>query len=353
MAKKSVFYKIYIISICVFAVLLAVGLFLLYSFLKSYEASQRVNTVKSIVRESLEKGDIYTLKDKFAIKISDYETKENANAAFKEFIKGSKSFDIVKTAKLLDGASNAFVIKSGNKKILTVYLKKGEKSGKFGLDTYKVLSAELASELYKTVTVKTYSTVKLSVNGKEVNETDAKDDKLPKLPKNVLPDNAITKQTLKLENLLNEKITLTAKENGKDLETEQSENLFVVKEALDETGKKYEQFAIEATETYAAYMQNDKSFATLSKYLLPATDFYKNLKTSAVSFAWKHNGYEFKNVKSSENHKYSDNLYSFRISLTQVLKLGNREYVDNVDKNVFVLNQNGTLKIVDMQSLEG
>lgn len=351
MAKKPLFYKIYFCVIAVFVAALTAGLFVLHSFLKTYEASQPESAVNTLIEKYLEKGDIYSLKEKYSLKLSDFETEENANAAFKNLIGDSKDLKLYKTVTP-SGYDLAYCIKSNDTRILNVYLSKDKKYGKFGLSGYTVSLTALPESMYKTATVHTYSLADTYINGKKADGKLLQNEQLPKLPKMAISGNINYKQSAKFEYLLNENIKLTAKYNGSDLETEIKDGVYFVKGVYDDLSKECKNTAIEAAKAYTAYMQNDTSFANVSKYLLPDTEFYKNVKTSMVIFAWEHNGYEFENVKSGDIHKFTDNLYSVRVSLTQVLKLGAKRYRDNFDKYVYLIKTDNGFKVVDMQSAE-
>ena len=105
-----------------------------------------------------------------------------------------------------------------------------------------------------------------------------------------------------------------------------------------------------AASVYAEYMQNDSSMGQIRKYMDTDTKFYKNLRTSLVIFALDHEKHVIKDLKTTDFHKYSDNLFSCRVTLINELTRRGEKYQDKFDKYVYLRRDGDTYKVLDMQN---
>ena len=210
MKKKPLFYKIYFSVVAVFLCLLIIGLFVLNSFLKSYEAAQPVGFVNNLVTDYIEKREFEKLARDYNIGISKYEAQESFNSAFDKII-GDKTLSVSSSGKKLDGFDEVYNIKADDDVLLTLYLKKSDKSGKFGIKGYTIGKAEFDSHLSKSYTINAPSDVKLTVNGIEVADSDRKSLELPKILKEKLGDKtAVTHQSFTLSGFLGDEFQIKA-----------------------------------------------------------------------------------------------------------------------------------------------
>lgn len=349
MKKKTYFYKIYFSVIALFLVILCAGLFVLHDLLLNYEKAQPQFAVMSVVDEYIKKGDIYSMKEKFGLEFSEYESKESVDDYIKSITEG-KELTASTTSMMPEGCDEAFCVKAGDDRLMNLYLKKSDEKGKYGLSGYKVVGGEFTKNIYKSAEISMFSDTSVFVNGQPLNQDYIKNSNMPSVSEDYFLNNPVYPQKAKIEKLVSGDIKVTY-ENAQGLFDASCENDVYTVSQYVENSKDLSDFAIKAVENYAAYMQNDVPFGTVARYFLPGTDFYKNLSTSLVLFAWDHDGYVFEDVKTSDIHKYSDDLYSCRVTFTQKLLLGKREYKDNVDKIAYITYKNGAYKVVDLQSV--
>lgn len=351
MAVKSKFYKIYRICVIAFVCFLTAALTVLFFWLREYENSMPANTALKIAQKYIAAGDADYLIENCGMKISPYENRD----ILKETLKGSavQGEITVSTASAKDADCDAaFSVKSGDKKIATVYLKRDTRKKALGNRGYTAVSCTLDNSLYKSVKISMPSNAQVYINGILLADDARTDSAVPEIDKNIFDmSSAVKKQTAQIENLLAQP-TVTAKQDGADLNVSGADGEFCVEQSIDDgICQKIGATALEGAKTYAKFMQNDAGFSAVAKYLKSGTSFYKNLRTSLVIFAIDHDSYGFEDVSVTEYYKYSDKLYSCRVTFTQVLKKGNQQFRDTVDKNVFVIAENGGYKIVDMQSV--
>ena len=351
MKNKPLFYKIYFSVIAVFLVLLIIGLFVLNSVLSVFEAAQPKAIMNTIVTEYLQKGNLYGAVEKFGIPISVYENKKDADIAFEQII-ANKKLTVASSGKKLAGYTEVYNVKAGEESILTFYLKKAAKGGKFGIKGYEVGVAEFDSSVCKKYEIYVPSNVKLTVNGVEVKKEDRINNELPKILTDKIGDKEVTTlQTVKLENMLSEKLVVKAfAADGTEVEVTENNGIYIVSQNLD-AGEldNLKNHALNASQGYAKFMQEDASLGSISHYFDTTTEFYKYVRKTEL-WVWTHTGYRFEDVSLGEAHKYTDNLYSCRVTFTHILTWGNKVYKDYFDKYVYIEKTANGLKVIDMQT---
>ena len=351
MKKKPLFYKIYFSVVAVFLCLLIIGLFVLNSFLKSYEAAQPVGFVNNLVTDYIEKREFEKLARDYNIGLSKYEAQESFNSAFDKII-GDKTLSVSSSGKKLDGFDEVYNTKADDDVLLTLYLKKSDKSGKFGIKGYTIGKAEFDSHLSKSYTINAPSDVKLTVNGIEVEDSDRKSLELPKILKEKLGDKAaVTHQSFTLSGFLGDEFQIKAfDKEGKEIEVKNENGVYTALQSIPEDELNIiRDRALAATQGYAKFMQEDASLGSISQYFDTTTEFYDYVRKTEL-WVWDHTGYTFENIEFLEPHKYTDNLYSCRVKFTHILKLGQRTYEDYFDKYVYLEKGANGLKVIDMQS---
>ena len=346
MANKSTFWKIYISAVVLFLVLLVAGLFWLNNWLKEYEASQPEQIVKTIIDNYLSEENVYGLKDVCSLKISDYETAETVNKAFSEIVNG-RTLTAVSSAKKAENCDISYVVKADDDKLLYLFLKR--KDG-VSSEKYTITGAEFGEKLYKTYRISTSSDAEITVNGVKLSDEIRKNTKLPNIDFYLSGADVINNQICTLDNFVSTLSDVEGICNGEQLEINKDVNTFNIVQKFN--GKEnLAKFATDGCKAYAAYMQDDGSLNDIKKYFDTNTEMYNNIRTSLVMFAWDHDSFHFNDVTTSEFHKYNNDLYSCRVSFTQVLVLKSQEYYDNFDKYVYLRKDGESYKIIDMQSI--
>ena len=351
MKTKSLFYKIYFSVIAVFLVLLMVGLFVLNSVLSVYEAAQPTGLMDIIVTEYLQKGDLKGAVDTYNIPISAYENKDDINDAFKSII-GKKKLTVSSSGKKLEGYNVVYNIKADDESILTFYLKKAKRGGKYGIKGYSVGMAEVDSDICNKYTIYVPSDTKLVINGVEVKKEDRIDNKLPKILTDKIGENSVvTLQTVKVDNIISDKFEVKAySADGTEVAISENNGVYTVEQGIAAAEfDALKNHALNARQGYAKFMQEDASLGSISHFFDTSTEFYKYVRKTEL-WVWTHTGYRFEDVTFSEAHKYNDNLYSCRVTFTHILTWGNNVYKDYFDKYVYIEKTANGLKVIDMQT---
>lgn len=345
MKQKSLFYKIYFSVIAIFILLLITGILVFRNWLAGYEAAQPEQIVNTVITEYLEKGSLYSVKDEYKLKLSKYETQKSFDLTVKELTDG-KNLTSLSSALKPEDCDVAYVIKADDSDFLKVYLKKDAKTKK-----YSISGMEFDKSLYQTFTVTATSDAAVKINGVEVDAADISDEELPNLKNYTDSGKIIKKQIITADCLLNKPESVTATSGDKTLQVDESDNCYVVVQDFAEK-EAVSDIAGKAASTYAAYMQNDSNLTNIKKYIDSNTEFYTNIRTSLVMFSLEHESYAIKNLSVTDLHKYSDNLFSCRVRLTNILTRKGNTYEDNFDKYVYLRRDGDSYKAIDMQNAE-
>ncbi len=335
---KSLFYKIYFSVIAAFILLLTIGLVLLSGWLGNYEASRPEKTVENIIENYLSTGKITEMRDEFFLELSPYEINENIKPFYEEKLKG-KEFSYASISNKGDASTVSYGVAADGKRIMNIHLKKND-------NKYAVFASEFTKECYASVSVSLPKDAKVFINGKQIEDALCKNTDLPELPQKYIGENLKAKQVCTVEKLLSKNITVTCDENY--TVNQYSSGDFSVSANIDKT---ITDFAENAAKTYACYLQKDADISALSGVLATDTEFYKNVVSSYITYVAEHTSYRFDDITISEQHCYSENLYSCRIKMKHVLvsKTG-EEHFDYFDKNIYIYKSGDKLKVIDMQN---
>ncbi len=343
MRTRSLFYKIYFSAIAIFVAALIVFLFVFGSWLKKYEAAQPEQIMSAFMNNDVKSGKLSAVKDKYHINVSKYETNESLDKALSTATK-DKELTFATSSIKPEGCDLAYSVKSGDSKLMSVYLKRDDKK------RYSISGIDFDKKLYKTYKISATSDAEISVNGVTVKNEDRKNEELPDIDNALTKgSNIINKQIITLDNMLSDEPQIKAKTGSTSLPVEKNGTVYnVVQEFAekDAVGK----IAGKAASVYAEYMQNDSSMTQIRKYMATDTKFYKNLRTSLVIFVLEHDKYEIKDLKTSDFHKYSNDLFSCRVTLINELTRKGEKYQDHFDKYVYLRRDGDTYKVLDMQN---
>lgn len=348
MQQKSGFFRFYIGFVAVFVLLLIIGLFVFHSFLKTYELAQPKSMAQSICNDYIKPAKIKELREKYKLKLSDYETEKNAKKALSDIVSG-KNLEVNYSSQSTEGSDICFIVKAKDKKIMRIALSKNIEKGRFGIRGYSVDEISLLDSVYKTVKITYPSNADLTVNGKKLNKKDVRESTLPEIKGVKFGKGTVYTCSAVIENLINANVNIEV--SGKDFDVTKDGNDVSISQKFDDAFKKdIENFAVAGAKVYADYMQDHSSLGQLSKYVDSSSDFYKNIRGTIVSFALNFNVSEYEKLGCSDFTKHSDEIYSCRVKFIHIMKQGAKVYKDNFDKRVYLRVTKDGKKIIDMQS---
>lgn len=346
MKTRSLFFKVYIAVLVIFALALSAFLIVFHGWLKSYEAGRPEQLMTAFVNDGLKGGEIAARREEYNISVSPYETDEAIKSTVSEMLaEGEPTFST--TASKPEDCKLAYSVKCGDSKLMSVYFKRDDKK------RYKIAGIAFEKKLYKSFKISVPSNAELSVNGVRVDDSDRKNEDLPEIVSDFADgSDIIYKQSVTLENMLGSEPKITAVSGGTELSVEKSETDYTAVQSFPER-EGVSDIAGKAASIYADYMQNDSSIGQIRKYMDTETDFYKNLRTSLVYFVLDHQKHEIKDLKTADFHKYSDELFSCRVTLANELTRNGVKYRDMFDKYVYLRRDGNSYKVLDMQNTGG
>lgn len=375
--KISPFYICLIAFAIIVIILTQFGKAYLNGLLKDYEESQYKYVAEDFFKTNFSDGDTKTVTKLISENVSEYETEERISAYVQEITNNNKYTYQHSISGLSD--FEKYTVMCGNLKIAEFNLVKSGEKTENNFDIYKVADFSVNSKLLNTYTIKIPAEYTLTVNGTSADEkyiTSTEDIEITKsaittgesvlieynvytfenlcyqpLYEVMTPSGEICELYLEADNqgvvraeyVFEESSTVLINEPEKTFDDD------VAKAKGAEFAEKYTDYIIDATEAYACYMQKDASFSRVSKYLDPSSDLYYKLSTSPNWMVITHHSYAFEDAEVSEFYAYSDEIFSCRITITQVLKYsGLADYKDYIDITWFLKDAgNGKYLIFD------
>ena len=222
MRTRSLFYKIYFSAIAIFVAALIVFLFVFGSWLKKYEAAQPEQIMSAFMNNDVKSGKLSAVKDKYHINVSKYETNESLDKALSTATK-DKELTFATSSIKPEGCDLAYSVKSGDSKLMSVYLKRDDKK------RYSISGIDFDKKLYKTYKISATSDAEISVNGVTVKNEDRKNEELPDIDNALTKGtNIINKQIIPLDNMLGDEPQITAKTGSTSLPVEKNGTVYNV-----------------------------------------------------------------------------------------------------------------------------
>lgn len=257
------------------------------------------------------------------------------------------------------GSSNApnevrYIVKAGGKQFASINLCLSENKSRHGFDTYEFSYLELyintedtTEPIELTVTIETPSAYSVTVDGKPLSEEllvskYIRTDVMLYYPQDITGVEYAVYTLNGLEELPGEITVIDP--DGQNAEISFDENTgtytagITYSQALAE---EYSGYVTEAMEKYAEYVQASETVGlnSIKGYFDTDSDLYADVVAAGGSrwmvIDWSSASYE--NVNVGEFYAFTPEIFSCRVSFTQVLHRDGREdYRDNVNKCVFL-----------------
>ena len=373
--KKNKFWVIYAAVVLVFAMALTVGLAVLNSYLKAFEASQPIHVAEAVYARYFGKDSLEKALKEADFQTGEYETLKNVDSYIKTMRDGKHLsfysvsvgdgkavYNVVLTDSDLNKEKEAVTEEAETEelnataipstKIATIYLKKSKEAGDFGLYSYAFDRLEFHVKGTKSIAVSIPDGYTLFVNGIAVEE-DAVKEKTQHEWNAFLPEGVKGIEYLEFEvGDLFEEPTLTCQNaDGEEMALVQDEESGAWKAELTYSEEKKEELGdriLAGMKEYAKFMQNDGRIGLVSPYFDRTSMFYKNTAANPSVFVWDHNGYSFRNEEVGEFYEFDEKTLCCHVQFEQVLKkTGREDYVDRLDMVVFVRKVGNSWLIYD------
>ena len=346
----AIFYTVYfllIIAIC--GGIFFINNFLLQDFLIEFEASEPEAKSKEVFQLLFADPDWSYLYEKSGMEDTTYEGKD-AYVSYMENLVGDSELSYVKTSAGLSGGHKYFVqlddVRLGH------YILKDSTEGIAKIPDWQLSEVELYVTREKSVQVQKLEGCTVYVNGVPIDDSHTirisstvADDYLPS------GTTGLRICTQKIDGLLCDPEITVTNQNGESVEVTWNEEkgMYVQQFSVVSMGPQEKERILAAAETYAKYMIEEATWNQLGQYFLSSSDIYKTIVRMEL-WMQGNNGYNFSNQTISEYTRYTDDLFSARVSLSLNVTRTNgtvKEY--KLDTTLFFeMQSNGKWMVYDM-----
>lgn len=354
-ARKSVFWKIYLVIVALFLAILAILVIMGVNWMRGYEAAQPKHLAKETFEKVFSDFDASSYVDMCHSDESEFETKDNIVAYLKNSVEG-KELDYMRVSSA-DKSVFKYIVKAGDEKIASFTLTE-KKDGKSKFKEYEAGGYEVFTGSKTAVTVTAPKGYSVYINGVKAGdsciiEKDIETDSCKHVPDGV---SGIYLEKYKITGLINTPTVTATDAAGNSAEVKSGENgaYTVVLNSNETLKSEYNDHILKAIKKYAVYMQYDSTvavmgFGQIKGYFDPSSELYEDIRTVENNFVIEYSSYEFADEETSEYVRYDDNTFSCRVSFTHILhRTGNPDYKDFLDMTVYLRNVNGKYLIYAM-----
>lgn len=351
--KKSLFWRVYKISLAVALLLLCIVLIVGAVFLKDYEASQYKYVAEEVFNTYFKNFDA----EKYAKTCSvegGFESVDDIAEALGAITDGKK----IEYYRVSSGMEQSYkyIVKADDVKFASFKLVEDtEAKGRF--TTYKATDFQLYIGNAQTVVIEAPADYTVYINGNKIGEDCITEKDIKSEESFHIPDDITgmlyTQYTV--ENLMTDPEILVTDEDGKQAEvSKKDDGIYRASFVYDESLKdEYNDWILKGMKRYAEYMQhssnNPVTFGEIAPYFDPASDLYEDIRTEENMFVWDYDSVDYENDDTSAYVRYDDNTFSCRVTFIQILhKSGENDYKDHLDVTLYLRNVNGKYLIYDM-----
>ena len=351
-----------IFYIIVFACILAIYTFTyfklgdLQNWLIRYEAAQPTYMYEQVFKTYFEHPNWGLLYDNAGVKGSTYEGKE-AFVSYMEQKVGDTPLTGLETSAGLS-RDKKYIVRLGDEKLASFTLvDKNNATEKTDIPNWQLGEIELFFQRIGTYYIETVQGQKVQVNGVPLDETAtiriATTRANEYLPEGVSAPMTALHQVDGL--MVKPEITVTDA-NGNPVEVtynEESRTFTVPAAKGQEISQAEKDLALEAIKTYAVYMSSKGGHENeLAEYFERGTDLFKTFTSMERTWTQTNAGRSFSDDTVTDTVKYSDDLFSARVSTNLHLKRKDgTEKVTKLDNSMFFKKKNGEWKCYDMTAV--
>lgn len=346
----TIFYTVYfllVIAIC--GGIFFFNNFWLNDFLIDFEASEPEAKAKEAFQLLFADPDWAYLYDKSGVEDTAFEGKD-AYVSYMENLVGDSELSYAKTSAGLSGGHKYFVqlddVRLGH------YILKDASEGIAKIPDWQLSEVELYVTREKSVQVQKLEGSTVYVNGVPIDDSHTirisstvADEYLPS------GTTGLRICTQKIDGLLCDPEITVTNQNGENVEVTWNEEkgMYVQQFSAATMGPQEKERILKAAETYSMFMIEEAGWNQLAQYFLSSSDTYKTIiRTMLV--VQDHKGYQFVDETVSEYTRYTDDLFSARVSLTMnVIRTNGTIKEFPLDTTLFFeMQSNGKWMVYDM-----
>ena len=312
-----IFYTLYFMFILVFFVATFFGLQWLQGWLTDYQAAQPTTKSQEVFDQLFSYPDWGALYDAAGIEDTPYEGKEQF-VSYMENKVGDATLTFKETSAGLSGDKKYFVL-LGDEKIASFTLS-GQTAAITDIPDWELGSVELFFDRSETFYIKNTDGHTVEVNGVPLDDshviqiaTTAAAERLP------IGITGVSICTQEISDLMATPTVTIFDESGNPMEVsyDAGTHTFTEQTQANTISDDEREAALNAAKTYCLFMIEKASKADIAKYFDTSSEAYSVI-TNLSGNLWMqgNNGYRFTKEEVSDYARYSDDLFSARVSLT-------------------------------------
>lgn len=314
-----IFYTLYFMSILVFFVGVFFGLQFLQDWLVDFQAAQPTLKCEQVFAELFSDPDWSALYDAAGIEDTAYEGKEEFVAYMEKTI-GDTELTYLETSAGLAKDKKKYNVLLDEKKIATFTLvDKNGAEAVTDIPDWQLGSIELFFNREES-----YQIINLDGHTVYVNDVPLDESYIIQIAstkaEEYLPigTTGIRMCTQEISGLMAIPTVSIRNENGEEMEVSYDEatHTFTEQTESNTIGEEEKEVALNAVKTYALYTIEQASATDVAKYFDRSSDTYNTIIKVERGYTQDHNGYRFADEVVSDYYRYSDNLFSVRISMS-------------------------------------
>lgn len=313
-----IFYTIFFLCILLFYTATYLGLLELKDWLTRYELAQPTTKSQEIFEMLFSNPDWSRLYDAAGVQGTVYESKE-AFVSYMETMVGKNNLNYVETSTGLS-KDKKYIVRLGDKKLGAFTLVNHNPSD----SQTEIADWQLGSVEFYIRREERYFIQKLDGHTTYVNNVPLDDSFTIRISttnaENYLPEGisgvrVCTQEISGLAAIPDIRVTDPA---GNEMEViyDASSRTFVEQTATTTISNDERELAIDAVKTYALYMIRRASEADVAKYFLRGSDAYNAITGTELGFVQGASRQEFVDERVTNFYRYSDSLFSVRVSVT-------------------------------------
>ena len=311
-----IFYTLYFMFILVFFLATYLGLNWLHGWLSDYEAAQPTVKCEEVFHQLFDDPDWSALYDAAGIEDTPYEGKTEF-VAHMEALVGDAPLSYLETSAGLSG-DKKYIVKLGDQKIATFTLE-GESEHLTDIPDWQLGKIELFFTRDESYYIQNMDGHRVFVNNVELDESFTIQ-RASTVAAQYLPIGTTgIRMCTQLVTDLMAQPTVTIFDNaGNEMPVTYNEETrtFTEQTEANTISPEEETVAIEAAKAYCLWMIAKGNRADIATYFDASSEIYNTIIRTTELWMQDNNGYRFANEAVTEYCRYTDDLFSVRVSLT-------------------------------------
>lgn len=348
-----IFYTFYFLFIFAFFAAVYMGLGWVRDWLVDYEAAQPDAKCAQIYDELFADPDWGQLYDLAGVEDTIYEGKEEY-VAYMEEKQGDQTLELMETSAGLSG-DKKYVLKLGSEKVAS-FTMNGAPENVTDIADWQLGTVEVFYERTESFLIQ-----KMDGHTAYVNGVALSDDHTIQIASTIAEDylpmglTGVRTCVQSIDELMCVPTVTITDGSGNPMEVtyDEATRTFIEKTEANTIGEEERTFALKAVETYALFMIEKATAAQVGQYFQKGTDTYNTIVKSEVWWTQRNNGAAFSAQEVSGYARYSDELFSVRVSMSlDVTRTDGTLKQFPVSTTLFVEKQNGKWIVTLMTNVD-